>query len=122
MPDRFVLVLAGGRGERFWPWSRPERPKQLLPLARGGRSLLAATLDRALALAPPSRVVVLTARDLVEAVRSDCGASGARILGEPLMRNDVVLCKRSQRSLHLIRPPKMMFFDVLREKLSWGER
>ena len=43
-------------------------------------------------------------------------------VGEPLMRNDVVLCKRSQRSLHLIRPPKMMFFDVLREKLSWGER
>ena len=43
-------------------------------------------------------------------------------VGEPLMRNDVVLCKRSERSLHLIRPPKMMFFDVLREKLSWGER
>jgi mannose-1-phosphate guanylyltransferase len=42
-----VLILAGGRGERFWPWSRPERPKQLLPLARGGRTLLGATLERA---------------------------------------------------------------------------
>jgi mannose-1-phosphate guanylyltransferase len=46
MTNRYALVLAGGRGERFWPWSRPERPKQLLPLARGGRSLLAATLER----------------------------------------------------------------------------
>ncbi len=50
MADRGALVLAGGRGERFWPWSRPERPKQLLPLARGGRTLLEATLDRALRL------------------------------------------------------------------------
>jgi NAD+ kinase len=43
-------------------------------------------------------------------------------VGEPLMRGDTVLCKRSERSLYLIRPPKMMFFDVLREKLSWGTR
>ena len=85
MPDRFVLVLAGGRGERFWPWSRPDRPKQLLPLARGGRTLLAATLDRALLLAPPERVLVLTARDLKEAVRREC--PGARVLGEPVPRN-----------------------------------
>ena len=52
MPDRYALVLAGGRGERFWPWSRPERPKQLLPLGRGGRSLLGATIDRALRVVP----------------------------------------------------------------------
>jgi mannose-1-phosphate guanylyltransferase len=87
MPERFVLVLAGGRGERFWPWSRPDRPKQLLPLARGGRTLLAATLDRALTLAPPERVVVLTAADLKEAVLRECHASGVRVLGEPMMRN-----------------------------------
>lgn len=87
MTPRFVLVLAGGRGERFWPWSRPERPKQLLPLARGGRTLLAATLDRALALAPPENVLVLTARDLKAAVERECGGRGVRVLGEPLMRN-----------------------------------
>jgi mannose-1-phosphate guanylyltransferase/mannose-6-phosphate isomerase len=86
MPERFVLVLAGGRGERFWPWSRPERPKQLLPLARGGRTLLAATLDRALALVPADHVVVLTARDLVAAIRQECPA-GVRVLGEPAARN-----------------------------------
>src|SRR6185295_5771698 len=63
---RYVLVLAGGRGERFWPWSTPERPKQLLPLASGGRSLLAATLERAAPVVPPERIVVLTARALVE--------------------------------------------------------
>lgn len=85
MPDRFVLILAGGRGERFWPWSRPGRPKQLLPLASGGRTLLAATLERALRVVPRERVVILTSRDLVGAVRADC--PGVRVLGEPVMRN-----------------------------------
>jgi mannose-1-phosphate guanylyltransferase len=83
--NRSVLILAGGRGERFWPWSRPDRPKQLLPLARGGRTLLAATLERALRLAPIERVLVLTAADLVPAVRREC--PGATVLGEPMGRN-----------------------------------
>ncbi len=84
-PIRSVVILAGGRGERFWPWSRPERPKQLLPLARGGRTLLAATLERALRLTSRENVLVLTARDLVEAVRRDC--PGVAVVGEPVGRN-----------------------------------
>ena len=83
--DRHALILAGGRGERFWPWSRPDRPKQLLPLARGGRSLLGATLERALRLVPRERVLVLTARDLVEAVEREC--PGVAVVGEPVGRN-----------------------------------
>jgi len=43
-------------------------------------------------------------------------------VGEPLEFGDAITCHRSDRSVYLIRPPKMMFFDVLREKLSWGER
>ena len=86
MPDRFALVLAGGRGERFWPWSRPERPKQLLPLAREGRSLLAATLERVRSVVPPERCLVLTAADLVAATVKEC-PSGTQVIGEPAGRN-----------------------------------
>jgi mannose-1-phosphate guanylyltransferase len=86
MSERFLLVLAGGRGERFWPWSRPERPKQLLPLAKGGRSLLRATLERAAALAAPERTLVLTSVALVDAARAECPA-GVEVLGEPAPRN-----------------------------------
>jgi NAD+ kinase len=43
-------------------------------------------------------------------------------VGEPLNREDAVVCRRSEKCVQLIRPPRMMFFDVLREKLSWGER
>jgi len=43
-------------------------------------------------------------------------------VGEPLMKNDRIECRISENALHLIRPPKTMFFDVLRQKLKWGER
>jgi NAD+ kinase len=42
--------------------------------------------------------------------------------GQPLDHEDRILCRSSPHSVHLIRPPKMLFFDVLREKLKWGER
>jgi NAD+ kinase len=43
-------------------------------------------------------------------------------VGEPMSKGDRVICKSSRKSISLIRPPKMLFFDVLREKLKWGER
>ncbi len=43
-------------------------------------------------------------------------------VGEPLKEHDRVICQSSKHSVHLIRPPRMLFFDVLRQKLKWGER
>jgi len=43
-------------------------------------------------------------------------------VGEPLQEGDTVICRSTQYFLHLVRPPHMMFFDVLRQKLKWGER
>jgi len=43
-------------------------------------------------------------------------------LGELLKGGDRVRCQRSQHSIRLVRPPKLFFFDVLREKLKWGGR
>jgi mannose-1-phosphate guanylyltransferase len=40
------VILAGGKGERFWPLSRKHRPKQFLSLDGSGKSLLQATADR----------------------------------------------------------------------------
>jgi len=42
--------------------------------------------------------------------------------GNPVREGDTIVCRSSPYSLHLIRPPRMMFFDVLRQKLKWGER
>jgi len=43
-------------------------------------------------------------------------------VGEPLHKGDLVVCRSSPKTIQLIRPPKLLFFDVLREKLKWGER
>ena len=43
-------------------------------------------------------------------------------VGEILESGDRIVCRRSEHCISLVRPPDMMFFDVLREKLKWGER
>lgn len=43
-------------------------------------------------------------------------------VGNPIREGDTVVCRSSDYALRLIRPPQMMFFDVLRQKLKWGER
>lgn len=43
-------------------------------------------------------------------------------VGEPLKQNDCIVCRSSSHAVSLVRPPRMLFFDVLRQKLKWGER
>jgi NAD+ kinase len=43
-------------------------------------------------------------------------------VGEPISKGDRIVCRSSAKQISLIRPPKLLFFDVLREKLKWGER
>ncbi len=43
-------------------------------------------------------------------------------VGKPLLKGDRIVCRSSDKTIQLIRPPKALFFDVLREKLKWGER
>jgi mannose-1-phosphate guanylyltransferase len=57
--NRFVVIMAGGRGERFWPVSRQKTPKQLLTLL-GKRSFLQEAVDRVLPLVPAKNVFVIT--------------------------------------------------------------
>jgi mannose-1-phosphate guanylyltransferase len=54
-----ALIMAGGKGERFWPWSREKRPKQLLPLF-GKKTMVEMTVDRLLPLIPRERIWILT--------------------------------------------------------------
>ena len=55
-----VFIMAGGSGERFWPLSTKERPKQLLKLIDRDRSLIRMTVDRILPLVPADRIYIGT--------------------------------------------------------------
>src|SRR5438477_7009946 len=57
--DRYVIIMAGGRGERFWPVSREKTPKQLLALL-GRKSFLQDAVDRVLPLVPLKNILVIT--------------------------------------------------------------
>ena len=57
--DRYVIIMAGGRGERFWPVSREKTPKQLITLL-GKKSFLQQTVDRVLPLVPLKNILIIT--------------------------------------------------------------
>jgi mannose-1-phosphate guanylyltransferase len=66
--DRFVIIMAGGRGERFWPLSREKMPKQLLTLF-GKRSFLQSAVDNVLPLVPVKNIFIITNAAQVAEVR-----------------------------------------------------
>lgn len=81
--------MAGGSGTRFWPASRRERPKQLLPIAPGAtESLIESTIRRVLPLCPEERILVITGEHLLDATRRTLARfPGVRVIAEPAARN-----------------------------------
>lgn len=63
-----VLIMAGGRGERFWPRSRRARPKQFLEIAGEG-SMLQQTMQRAAGLVTNARIHIITGAEYAALVR-----------------------------------------------------
>jgi mannose-1-phosphate guanylyltransferase len=83
----YALILAGGSGERFWPLSRRNRPKQLLRLV-SERALLEETIARLEGLVPSERILVLTNVDQEKAVRDLLkGFPKQNIIAEPAKRD-----------------------------------
>jgi mannose-1-phosphate guanylyltransferase len=83
----FVLILAGGSGERFWPLSRRNRPKQLLSLF-STTTLLEETLARLEGLVARDHVLILTNREQEAAVRALVpGLPPGNIVAEPAKRD-----------------------------------
>lgn len=87
-PLRVAVIMAGGVGERFWPLSRRERPKQLLRLASPERSMLEESIGRIRGLVAPDHIYVITSEALAGPIRAaGSGLPDANILAEPCKRN-----------------------------------
>src|SRR5579862_5830184 len=85
--DRFVVIMAGGKGERFWPVSREKAPKQLLALL-GERSFLQQAVDRVLPLVPLRNILIITNEAQAPEVRKQLPKlPKENIIAEPIGRD-----------------------------------
>lgn len=82
-----AIILAGGSGERFWPLSTPEKPKQFLRVF-GGESLIRQSVSRLKGLVEARDVFVITSKALVAATRKELPeVPKANVIGEPMRRD-----------------------------------
>jgi mannose-1-phosphate guanylyltransferase len=85
--ERYVIIMAGGRGERFWPMSREKMPKQLLALL-GKKSFLQEAVERVLPLVPAKNIFVITNVAQLPEVRKQLPKiPKANLIAEPVGRD-----------------------------------
>ncbi len=83
-----ALIMAGGRGERFWPKSRKNMPKQFLSLTDDGKTMIQLTVERILPLVEMEDIYIATNKDYKPLVREQLpGIPEENILCEPVGRN-----------------------------------
>ncbi|MGH7941687.1 MAG: mannose-1-phosphate guanylyltransferase [Limisphaerales bacterium] len=85
--DRFVIIMAGGRGERFWPLSREKMPKQLLALL-GKKSFLQEAVERVLPVVPAKNIFIITHQAQLPEVRKQLPKiPPSNLVAEPVGRD-----------------------------------
>jgi len=83
----YAVIMAGGRGARFWPRSREKKPKHLLDIV-SDRTIIRETVDRILPMIPPENVLVVTGESHAEElIRQLPEIPKENILIEPVGRN-----------------------------------
>lgn len=108
MSHHYGLILAGGRGTRFWPRSRRRHAKQVLPFF-GERSLIQETVDRLRPVLPPDRIWILTNEHLrAEIVGQLPEIPKRQILAEPAQRNTAPAIGLAAHILQSIDPDAVM--------------
>lgn len=132
-----ALIMAGGRGERFWPKSRKTMPKQFLSLTDDGKTMIQLTVERISSLVDRKDIFISTNKDYKKLVLEQLpGIPEENILCEPLGRNTapciglgaVHIAKKYEDALmmvlpsdHLIKYTKM-FVNTLSDGCSIAEK
>ncbi len=85
---RYCVIMCGGIGSRFWPYSRTRLPKQFIDFLGTGRTLLQMSYDRIASLVPPQNVIIMTNERYADEVAAQLPElSRDQILFEPARRN-----------------------------------
>lgn len=86
--NNYCVIMSGGIGSRFWPFSREARPKQFLDFFGTGRSLLQMTVDRFRKILPVENIYIVTNQEYAQMVMDELPElKPNQILLEPMRRN-----------------------------------
>lgn len=104
----YGVIMAGGRGERFWPLSSESRPKQLLPIT-SKRNMLQVTIDRIQDFIPIERTLIVAGTNIKDAIVEQCErVTEANVLAEPFGRNTCLAVAYAAIHLHQKDPEAVM--------------
>lgn len=115
----FVVIMAGGSGERFWPVSRTKVPKQLLPIA-GKKTMIQETVARVLPLAGKKNVLIITNCEQAQEVKRQLKVLPAKnIIAEPMGRDTApciayaaaIVSKRDSDAVMMVMPADHVIRD-----------
>ncbi|NMM48841.1 mannose-1-phosphate guanylyltransferase [Marinigracilibium pacificum] len=116
----YVVLMAGGIGSRFWPYSRNSQPKQFLDVLGVGESLLQMTYQRFRKMVDPENILIVTNTDYVDKVKNQLPElADNQILAEPIGRNTAPciayaaykIRERDPNSVMVVSPADHAIFD-----------
>ena len=110
--DIFVVLMAGGVGTRFWPYSRNAKPKQFLDVLGTGKTLLQSTYERFAPLCPRENIFIVTNEELAELTKAQLGLNDEQVLIEPMRKNTTAcialashkIAKKSAQAIMIVSP------------------
>ncbi len=134
-PNLYAVVMAGGKGERFWPMGRSRRPKQLLPLL-SAKTMIEETVQRLFPLFQPENILVITNSAYAEEIQSLLPLPPENIIGEPAARGtapcitlaSALICRRDKNAIMTILPadhaisPAKLFQQTLQEAFGYAQK
>ncbi len=104
----YIVIMAGGKGTRFWPRSRAATPKQLLDIT-GEQTMIQQTVERVLPVSGPEKILIVTNAEQAEELQRQLPVIPAEnIIIEPVGRNTAPCICLAATKIHKTAPGEVM--------------
>jgi mannose-1-phosphate guanylyltransferase len=135
MDNRYVIIMAGGVGSRFWPLSRRDKPKQFLDILGTGETLIQQTYRRFRSVCPEENIFVVTSAEHKDIAIEQLKINPDNVLAEPFRRNTAPclaygtfrILKENPDAVIVVTPSDHLilkeekFCEIIREAMNFAE-